>query len=105
MRPNPFPGADGPAGNRLLSRLPAIDLKRIGRRLDRVPLRHDVIYQQDARIHRVYFPVTGLLSVIAELQTGRALEVGTIGPEGMGGLPLYMGSSATPHRVVSQIAG
>jgi CRP-like cAMP-binding protein len=99
----PTPAA--PASNALLGRLAADELEHLSRKLDRVTLRHEVLYGTDADVHRAYFPVHGLISVVAELESGRALEVATIGPEGMVGLGLVLGTSRGGPRVISRIPG
>jgi CRP-like cAMP-binding protein len=53
----------------------------------------------------VYFPVHGLIGIVAELESGRALEVATVGPEGMAGIALLLGATTGDRRVVSRIPG
>src|SRR5256885_14452517 len=82
---------DRPQDNALLAALPTDDYVRIRKRLDRTVLDHDVIYRQDTAMGRALFPATGLLGVLVELETGRVVEGGMIGAEGMAGLALYGG--------------
>jgi CRP-like cAMP-binding protein len=67
----------------------------------------EVVYSAESAIGRVYFPTRGLIAVLAELQNGRALEVATIGPEGMTGIALFLeiGSASSRQRVLSATAG
>jgi CRP-like cAMP-binding protein len=95
----------GPSVNGLLERLPAEDRGRIERRADRVTLGHQVLQPADARVRRAYFPISGLLTVMTEFEDGRALEVATVGPEGMAGLPLFLGATVTRNSTMSQLAG
>jgi CRP-like cAMP-binding protein len=100
-----YPLPASPEANALLGRLPVDDLSRITRRLDRVTLDHQTLYGPESEIRHAYFPVHGLISVIAELESGRALEVATVGPEGMAGISLLLGSMVGDRRVVSRIPG
>jgi CRP-like cAMP-binding protein len=91
--------------NRLLAMLPVEERARISRRSELVTLGHDVLQRADVDIRYVYFPTRGLFSVMAELEDGKALEVATIGPEGMAGIALFLGTTTAHHAVVSQLAG
>jgi CRP-like cAMP-binding protein len=95
----------GPATNGLLELLPPEDRRRILSRGDRVMLGHEVLHRPDARMRHVYFPLRGLLTLMAEFEDGRAVEVATVGPEGMAGLPLVLGAMTTRYSTVSQLAG
>jgi hypothetical protein len=53
----------------------------------RLELRQEV-YDANAEIDLVYFPLTSVLSVVAEMQDGGMIEVGTIGYEGVSAIPL-----------------
>jgi hypothetical protein len=49
-----------------------------------MPLRPSAVLQeQGAAIHRIYFPLSGMISVLAIMQTGEAIETGIIGAEGL----------------------
>jgi CRP-like cAMP-binding protein len=95
-----------PAGNRLLARLPKEDRQRIDRRLERVALNsHQVFYATGSLIKRVYFPIRGLISIVAEFENGRVLEVATVGPEGMLGISIFLNDYSAHQLAVGQIAG
>jgi CRP-like cAMP-binding protein len=55
-------------------------------------------------IEHVYFIERGFASVVAN-GSGRAIEVGLIGREGMTGLAVVMGTDRTPHDTYMQAAG
>ena len=67
-------------------------------------LRH-ILYEPDVPIDYVYFPVDGVMSMLAQVEDGIEIEVGTVGNEGMIGLPLFLGSDTTPGRAFSQVPG
>jgi CRP-like cAMP-binding protein len=95
-----------PPGNWLLARLPTEDRRRIDRRLERVSLStHEVLYPTDSVIRSVYFPIRGLISIVAEFENGRLLEVATVGPEGMLGISLFLEDDSSRQLAVGQIEG
>jgi CRP-like cAMP-binding protein len=90
--------------NRLLAALPRDDRERLLRRMDEVTLDlGDGIYRADGPIRHVYFPRSGILSKVIDLQDGATVEVSTIGREGVVGLPLFHGVEKSPFRVYCQM--
>ena len=82
--------------NRLLASLPHEDYERLRRRLEPVALQNkQTLYKANAPIEFVHFIETGVGSLVITMANGEAAEVGTIGNEGMVGLPMY---SATTKR-------
>jgi len=53
----------------------------------------------------MYFIETGVASLVNTMRNGQAAEVGTIGNEGMVGLPILFGDSQAPSNVYMQVAG
>src|SRR6476646_3457495 len=95
-----------PHGNRLLARLPAKEYQRILPRLQLVPLAlKQVVYEARSPIDHAYFPSLGVISALTVMEDGRAIEVATIGDEGMVGLPLLVGAKTTANRVIVQVPG
>ena len=94
-----------PGQNRLLVALPSDDYDRLLPHLEKVslPLR-DILYEAHGPIAHVYFPLTGVVSlVIADGDS--TLEVGIIGNEGMVGTPVFLGADRSPTRAIAQIPG
>src|SRR5271169_6770990 len=93
-------------GNRLLARLPPAEYKRLLPRLQVVPLamKH-ILYEARTHIDYAYFPNLGVVSALTVMEDGRAIEVATIGDEGMVGLPLLVGAKTTANRVIVQVSG
>lgn len=74
--------------NRLLELLPAADLEFLRPHFKKVEFTYRLpLYEAHAHIDFVYFPVTGVASLVNTMADGSASEVGTIGNEGMVGLP------------------
>ena len=98
--------AHGAEQNRLLRALPLAEYARLLPQLTPVVLGlKQVLIAPDTPIRDVYFPRSGVASMIADEQEGGAVEVGTIGPEGFIGLPVLMGADRMPYRVFVQVAG
>jgi CRP-like cAMP-binding protein len=95
-----------PHGNRLLARLPPNDYKRLLPRLQRVPLElKHILYEARSPFDYAYFPSRGVISALAVMEDGRAIEVATVGNEGMVGLPLLVGAKTAANRVMVQVPG
>lgn len=56
-------------------------------------------------IEDIYFPVSGMLSVVSGPRSDREVEVGIIGFEGMSGLPVIYGDHRSPYQTFIQVAG
>ncbi|ESY87380.1 Crp/Fnr family transcriptional regulator [Mesorhizobium australicum] len=63
--------------------------------------RLEVAYQP---IEHVYFPETGIASVVAAMTGGRQSEVGIIGRDGMTGLAVVLGQDRSPNETYIQVA-
>jgi CRP-like cAMP-binding protein len=97
--------ADVPA-NRLLGLLPPRDYRRLRPHLHRMPLEYrQSLYRAHKPIEFVYFIETGVGSLVNTMANGQASEVGTIGNEGVGGLPLVLGDDRAPTSVYIQVPG
>jgi CRP-like cAMP-binding protein len=98
-------GAD-PDANRLLALLPARDYEPLRPHLQRVPLEYrQSLYHAHKPIGFVYFIETGVGSLVNTMANGDAAEVGTIGNEGVVGLPLVLGDDRAPTSVYVQVPG
>ena len=96
---------DRPA-NRLLGLLPPADYARLCPHLDRIPLEYrQSLYQANKPIGFVYFIESGVGSLVNTMTNGDAAEVGTIGNEGIVGLPLLLGETRAPTSVYVQVPG
>jgi CRP-like cAMP-binding protein len=104
MAKNKAPAA--PPGNQLLARLPPEDYKRLLPRLELLPLELKyVLYEARTPIRHAYFPSRGVVSALTVMEDGRAIEVATVGNEGMVGLPLLVGAKTAANRVIVQVPG
>jgi CRP-like cAMP-binding protein len=53
----------------------------------------------------VYFPNTGALSMLTVMKKGRAVEIATVGNEGMADLFAFLGLEASDLRLLVQVSG
>jgi CRP-like cAMP-binding protein len=95
-----------PTGNQLLDRLPRGDFERLIPHLQPIALEfRKVLYELHSSVEVVYFPIQGVLSAITTMSDGSAIEVATIGNEGMMGLPSFVEANTSPNRVLVQLPG
>ncbi|HKU61094.1 MAG TPA: Crp/Fnr family transcriptional regulator [Gemmatimonadales bacterium] len=93
-------------GNRILAGLSAADRASLEPFLERVRLEPRASFWETGRpIRTVVFPETLVASIIATDEEGGEVEVGTVGYEGVVGLPLFLGATTAPGRAFTQIGG
>ena len=93
-------------GNRLLGALSAADLDLLQPHLQPVPLKLRLdLEQPNRRIDDVYFPHTGIVSVVAVQSKDTRVEVGLIGCEGMSGTSVVLDNDRSPHSTYVQVEG
>jgi CRP-like cAMP-binding protein len=95
-----------PRRNLLLGHLPQEEFDQLQPLLEPVRLDlRDQLYEQGKPIEHLYFPLDSVLSLLATADGETAVEVATMGYEGMGGLPAFLGAAESPHDCFCQIAG
>jgi len=98
--------AHSPLGNHLLAALPAADLMRLLPEMEFVPLRlGEVLYESGTQLRDVYFPVSGVVSLLILTEDGGTAEIAVVGNDGCVGIALLLGGQTTLDRAVVQIAG
>ncbi len=94
------------SNNKLLSSLSTSDFDLLAPHLESVTLGlRKMLERPNKRIEAVYFPESGFASVVAIQRSGKQVEVGLIGCEGMTGLPIVLGNHRSPHATYIQAAG
>jgi CRP-like cAMP-binding protein len=92
--------------NRILLRLAREEYQRLRPQFEDVSLSfQQLIYREGALIDYAYFPESGVRSIGKEMRDGGAIETGTVGNEGMVGLPAVLGVGTSSLRVFCQIPG
>jgi len=92
--------------NRLLLLLSDDDYERLRPHLSHVVFDYKKSLYDAARpIEHVYFPIDGVASLVITTADGSSAEVGTIGSEGIAGLPVCLGDREAPSSVYVQVPG
>jgi len=65
----------------------------------------EVLQEPGEHFNQVYFPQTGMISLLAVMENGMAVETATVGREGAVGANAGLGSRIAPHRSVVQMEG
>jgi CRP-like cAMP-binding protein len=95
-----------PTQNHLLAALPAEEYGRLSVRLELVPMRlGDALYEPGRQFEHAYFPISAIVSLLYVTRTGASSEIAGVGPEGIVGIPLFMGGNTTPSSAVVRSAG
>lgn len=89
--------------NRLLAALPAKEYAHLLPNLEEIPLTYaESIYEPGEAIRYIYFPNSGMISLLTHAAEGEVLEVGVVGNEGMIGLPVFLGVETSRNQVIVQ---
>ncbi len=99
------PVSDWPR-NRLLLALPSRNLARLTPDLEHIRCeREQVLIEADGALDHIYFPDSGVVSVLAVYADGSAIEMATIGREGCTGVQAVFGARTSSIRLYVQIPG
>jgi CRP-like cAMP-binding protein len=102
---HPEPWATG-NGNLLLASLADADRLLLTRHFEPVELEaHRTLYDPDVSITHAWFLNTGMISLLAVLTDGTAVETAVVGREGMVGMPIFHGIDSIAEQAVVQITG
>lgn len=97
---------DSHIANRLLAALPSDEYERMLPQLEQFTLKYgDNIYATGSLIKHVYFPASGIISLLSAVDERSLLEIGIVGKEGMVGLGLYLGVKRSANRAIVQGSG
>jgi CRP-like cAMP-binding protein len=89
--------------NRILRQLSADELKSVQPWLTPVGLRSNtVLHQRGDTIEQVYFPLSGMISLLAVMQTGEAIETGIVGADGLLGGDAAINGHTSGQSTVQQ---
>src|SRR6202142_305526 len=92
--------------NRLLLALPSRDLKRLLPALEHISCqRAQVLMDADSALDHIYFPDSGVISVLAVYADGSIIEMATIGREGCTAVQAVLGAKSSSVRLLVQIPG
>jgi CRP-like cAMP-binding protein len=92
--------------NRLLLALPSRNLKRLMPQLEQIPChRAQVLMDADSALDHIFFPDSGVVSVVAVYADGSIIEMATIGREGCSGVQAILGAKRSSVQLLVQIPG
>ena len=92
--------------NRLLRQLPAKDFSQLEPQLKKMKLdQGDVLHPAGEPIGHVYFPISGMVSMLTILKTGQAIEIAVIGREGVVGGSIAAEGSRSFAQAIVQMPG
>ena len=92
--------------NRLLLALPSRDLKRLMPELEQIRCQYrQVLMDADSSLDHVFFPDSGVVSVVAVYADGSIIEMATIGREGFTDVQAAFGAKTSSVRLLVQIPG
>jgi len=92
--------------NRLISLLAPSDAKFLAQHLKPKQFeQHHVLFEADQRIRHVYFPTSGVVSLVITLSTGEMVEVAMVGRDGVVGASAALDGKIALSRGIIQLSG
>src|SRR5262245_55826200 len=92
--------------NRLLLALSDCDLEQLRPELEYIECkREQVLIDADSSLEYVFFPDSGVISVVAVYPDGNIIEMATIGREGGTGFQAVFGAKTSSARLLVQVPG
>src|SRR5204863_7788041 len=93
-----------PLDNKLLASLPRGDFDRLLPHVSTIPLQQgSVLVEAGDEVDQIYFPHFGMLSLLAVMRDGKAIETATVGREGVVGAMAGLGLYKSLVRVMVQL--
>ena len=105
MRSEPGPAPDvDPRRNHLLGGLTDAEYGRLRSALEPVRLpRPTELEAANEPVRYVYFPTSGVASIVAIDESGASVDTAMVGREGMTGLAVFLGTDQSPVRTIVQV--
>jgi CRP-like cAMP-binding protein len=95
-----------PRNNRLLAALPEEQLQAWQPLFVTITLSlGDVLYEPGSPLNHIYFPVSGIVSILEVLANGASAQIAVVGCEGLVGMPVFIGGGPARNSAVVQSAG
>src|SRR6202047_1422978 len=92
--------------NRLLLHLPSSNLKQLMPELEHIRCHHgQVLMDADSSLDHVFFPDSGVVSVVAVYADGSIIEMATVGREGCTGVQAVFDAKSSSVQLLAQIPG
>lgn len=95
-----------PATNNVLQALSRADGERLLARHEQVDLNYgDILCEPGKQLRHVYFPNSGIISLLTPVHGHATVECGLVGRDGMAGMALFLGVGISPVRMLVQSSG
>ena len=92
--------------NHFLQTLSRVDFELLRPHLREVKLVHSaVLFDLGGTVEHIYFPTSGVVSLVVPLEGGDMIEAGMIGSDGVVGTSAALDGSVALNRAIVQIAG
>jgi hypothetical protein len=66
---------------------------------------HRILHEPSEPLEFLYFPNSGLISLVVSMENGKTVEAAMVGHEGAAGIPSAVGLTRSPLREVVQVSG
>ncbi len=95
-----------PKQNLILAALPKQDYVRLLPDLELIPMPLGLTMSESGdHVNFLHFPISGIVSLIYDLENGASSEIALVGNEGMVGISIFMGGESMPSSTKVQSAG
>jgi CRP-like cAMP-binding protein len=102
----PTPAGQVHQPNHILAALPRKEIAQIQPHLEAMSLRRGFeLHAINKPVEYIYFLYRGVASMTTSMENGDTVEVATIGPEGMVGIPIFLADEQMPIRAFIQVEG
>jgi len=92
--------------NLLLAAIAPDEYRQLSTLLEPHPLRmRETLQEAGDPTEYVYFPISGIISMLTVLENGMMIEFATVGREGSTGMPIILGLEESNLALVSQLPG
>jgi CRP-like cAMP-binding protein len=92
--------------NRLLASLPPADFELLRPHLKPIEFKNEaVLYAAGDKVDCVYFPHSGIISLVVELAGGQAIEAAMVGRDSMVGATSAMDGAVSLNKAIIQLPG
>jgi CRP-like cAMP-binding protein len=92
--------------NLLLASLSQSDASALEPHLKHVPLEQEqILFEAGDSIQRVYFPTSGIISLVIALSTGEMIEAAMVGKDGIVGASAALDGKTSLSRAIVQLTG
>jgi CRP-like cAMP-binding protein len=92
--------------NKLLAALPKADFENLKTHFTIVSMAQGtLLFEVDDEVDQVFFPLSGMISLLVVLKNGNAIETATVGREGVVGAMAGLGLNKSRVRAVIQLPG